>query len=99
MIRGTTPTNVFTTDLDLTDADVVYITYKQGGETAIEKTKSDMTIEAEQITVELTQEDTLRLRSPATVQIQIRARFADGTAVASNVMTASVEQILKDGVI
>lgn len=99
MIRGTTPTNVFAIDLDLTDADVVYITYKQGGETVIEKTKSNMTIDAEQITVELTQEETLRLRSPETVQIQIRARFSDGAAVASNIMTATVEQILKNGVI
>lgn len=99
MYRGTTPTNVFTTDLDLTEADVVYITYKQGEKTVIEKTKDEITVEAEQITVELTQEDTLMLKSPSPVGIQIRARFADGTAVASNVMTASVEQILKDGVI
>ena len=38
MIRGTTPTHVFTTDVDLSDATVVYVTYAQGSK-KLEKQK------------------------------------------------------------
>lgn len=98
MYRGTTPTNVFTSDLDLTEAEVIYITYKQGGETKIEKTADDITVTSEELRVTLTQDETLSLKEGA-VDIQIRARFSDGTAVASNTVKTTAERILKDGVI
>lgn len=98
MRRGTTPTNTFTVDLDLTLAQVLYITYKQGGRTVIEKKLEDVTITAETLTVTLTQADTLKLRD-GSVDIQIRARLIDGSAPASQIMTVPVEAILKEGVI
>lgn len=102
MYRGTTPTHIFTTDIDLSDADVVYITYKQNGQNVIEKAKADITFAAEgqtyTMSVGLTQDETLALDDTA-VAVQIRARFGDGRAVASNVNTVPVRQILKDGVI
>lgn len=103
MYRGTTPTNAFTTALDLSDADVIYITYKQDGAVVIEKTKDDITFgttddDRYTLTIGLTQEETLAF-STSTVYIQIRARFSDGRVVASNVVPATVQQILKEGVI
>lgn len=95
--RGTTPIHVFTTDTDLSEAEVIYITYKQQGNVVLEKTKGDLTFDEEEISLSLTQEESLRFSSPGTVKIQIRARFADGTAIASNIVTTSVENILKDG--
>lgn len=101
MRRGTTPINTFTLDLDLSEA-TVFITYAQRGRVAIEKTGSDLTFdgsgEAYTITVTLTQEDTLAL-APEKVNIQIRAVYADGSAIASNIVTTTAEAILKDGVI
>jgi hypothetical protein len=104
MYRGTTPTNVFKTSQDLSDADVVFITYKQRNTTVIEKKKEDITFGTEDdlltLTVKLTQAETLALDQDArAVSIQIRARYPDGTAIASEVISTSVEEVLKDGII
>ena len=98
MIRGTTPINHFNVDLDLTEADVIYITYKQNGKVAFEKEKSDIAVTAERLSVKLSQADTLKLDARE-VEIQIRARFPDGNAVASNIIKTTASRILKDGVI
>ena len=100
--RGTTPLNTFHTSMDLTAATVLYITYSQMGKTIIEKTLEDVTsITSEKVTVQLTQDDTLELDSALNVDIQIRAGFGGegGNRVRSNIVTASVEKILKDGAI
>lgn len=99
MRRGTTPTHEFKTDTDLTNAEVLYITYKQGEKKIIEKDIDSVSVETDKVTTSLTQEETLSVAPYGTVKIQIRARLADGTAVASNIMSASPEDILKDGVI
>lgn len=98
MYRGTTPTNVFTVDVDLTDAEVLYVTYKQGSRVAFEKSKSGVIVEADRLTVTLSQIETLSL-SPGDVDIQIRARFGNGSAIASNVIHTTANAVLKDGVI
>lgn len=101
MRRGTTPTNTFTLDLDLSSA-TVFITYGQGGKPIVEKTGQDLTFgtqeQAYTITVELTQEDTLKFR-PGEVMIQIRYVMPDGTADASNIIKTTLLEIIKDGVI
>lgn len=98
MIRGTTPTHIFNVNVDLTDADVIYITYKQSDSIVVEKEKSDCTITADSVSVTLSQEDTLKFNTAA-VEIQIRARFPDGSAIASNIMQTTATRILKGGVI
>ena len=100
MRRGTTPTHTFTVDLDLTTAQEIYLTYEQeqGLEVyEIEKTKADMEITADTIQVKLTQAETLKFNTTTKVKIQFRAIFEDGNAVASNIMTASADEILKEG--
>lgn len=98
MIRGTTPTNVYNVDADLTSASAIYITYQQGGKTIFEKELSDITVEETKLTVSLTQEDTLALKE-GEVRIQIRAKFPDGQVVASYIITTHSTAVLKDGVI
>lgn len=97
-MRGTTPLNTFNVPIDLRDAEVIYITYKQEDTVVFEKVKDDLTITETSLSVRLTQEETIALKERP-VKIQIRARFADGTAVKSVVMTASVDELLKEGVI
>lgn len=99
MRRGTTPTHTFSTDVDLTGASVIWLTYKQGGKVLLTKEKDDMTVTAESIEVTLTQNETLTFSDNKGVEMQIRAKFPNGSAIASNVMHASVDKILKDGVI
>lgn len=97
--RGTTPINYFDVPVDLTGAAVIYLTYAQGGRTIIEKTIDDLTVTDDEISVQLTQEDTLAFNDRQSVDIQIRARFPDGNAVESDIMRSTVDKILKEGVI
>lgn len=110
MIRGTTPTNTFTSTVDLSDAEVVYITYDQRGETVVEKTKEDITFYTPEQTqentpttyafsVQLTQEETLRFTAKHSVEIQVRARFSNGSAPASKIISTTADRVLKEGVI
>ena len=104
MRRGTTVTNTFGVDVDLTDAAAIYITYKQAGYTIIEKTIDDITITEDAqgrqtLSVDLSQVDTLAFAAAIPVQIQIRARLIDNSALASNIINTNVGEILKDGVI
>lgn len=108
--RGTTPVQPFTTSIDLTTAVVLYITYKQAGKIRIEKTLEDCTITPTSVTTKLTQEETLQLIQDESVllngktetpdvEIQIRARLANGEVVRSNIMVSDVGRILKGGAI
>lgn len=99
MRRGTTPTHRFATNVSLVDAEEIYVTYKQGS-IILTKTKDDCVVTPDALMLKLTQEDTLMFKTEGCkLKIQIRAKFLDGTAIASNVIEASVERILKNGVI
>lgn len=99
MIRGTTPTHVFKTSIDLTTAVEIFITYKQMGAPDLEKSIDDITVTEKEIKVRLTQEDTLAFKSVGKVKMQVRAKFPDGTAVACKVIERPVGEILKEGII
>ena len=99
IIRGTTPTHVFNTDVDLSDCEEIYVTYAQKGTVIINKYIDDLELTSETVAVTLTQTDTLKLDTVYNVEIQIRALFDDGTAIASNIIAVDVKRILKDGVI
>ena len=96
MKRGTTPLNTFKTNIDLTGA-TVFVTYTQRGRIILEKTGADLEISEDAVITRLTQRDTLGFDAIQKVSIQIRYVFPDGTAGASNIMTADVGEILKDG--
>lgn len=97
MRRGTTPTITITTDIDLTQASNLFVAFKQGDRIVCEKTLEDVTITETSVICELDQNDTLALKD-GLVRFQIRATLGD-SKVASNVMTASVDEILKGGAI
>ena len=59
MRRGTTPTHIFSTDLDLTAAEVIYITYQQECKNLLELTDDRITRDIDKVTVTLTQAETL----------------------------------------
>lgn len=100
MRRGTTTTHVINTGIDLTSARV-FITYVQGATKRLDIDNSDsrVTVSSENITIELTQEDTLAFVAGVPTQVQVRYIFSDGTAGASNPMTFNVDNVLKDGAI
>ena len=97
MRQWTTPINEFDVDIDLTECEVIFLTYQQHGKTVIEKTKEDMTITENTVTVKLTQEETGMLDPNVEVEMQFRVKYADGFAPGSNVMCTDVEKVLKQG--
>ena len=98
MWRGTTPTYTFTLpdDVKLDDFTTVYLTFSQNGHNVLEKTKDELEATEEGFRLLFSQADTLCF-SPGSVKIQLRARMPDGTAVASNVISTTAQEVLKDG--
>lgn len=100
MIRGTTPTLTLTTDVDLSNAEVLYVTFQQCGVDIFEKTKDEVKIDGMTCEITLTQEDTLALSPRYPCYVQIRGRNPDGVAFATYPPEEiDVGEILKDGVI
>lgn len=97
MRRGTTPTNTLLSDVDLTNAVAVYVTYKQDCHIVVERDLSTLDVQEDRINLTLTQKETLAFDDDKMVFIQVRAKFQNGAAIASNVVKTTVGQILKDG--
>lgn len=84
------------TEIDMAEADELYITYQQNGVNLLEKTKEDCSFADHVVYVRLTQAETLAFSPTGVVKVQIRPRFGED-ALASDIMKISVEEILKDG--
>ena len=99
MIRGTTPTHQFVVPFDTSVLSEVLITYAQDNKLVLTKNIKDCTIEQDVISVTLTQEETLRFDSDHHVKIQLRALTTGGDALASQIITRSVGDVLNDEVL
>lgn len=100
MVRGTTPTLIFTLPFPVSTLSALYITISQHFENIrIEKSLEDCTVSGNDVSVVLSQEDTLKLVDDRQAFIQVRVRTRDGTALASEMIPCAVEDVLKDGVI
>lgn len=97
MIRGTTPSLTFTLPFDTTNIEVLWVTFSQDNNEVFTLLKSDCVLDGNTITVNLTQSQTLSLLGNQMVHIQVRIKTSDGKALASNILTTSVQRILKDG--
>lgn len=101
MRRGTTPYIEIKTKEDISGYDTIVFTIEDrfGTEVNVDNSSGNMTVTATSVTVKLTQEQTLSL-SKGGVKMQIRAADETGeNAVASNIMQANLEDVLKEGVI
>lgn len=101
MIRGTTPDIVLTINgYNLTDK-TVYVTISKSGR-KLTKTNEDLMITytggTSSIAFRLTQEETLAMRI-GTASVQVRFISADGTALATDIKTLSIEPVLLEEVI
>lgn len=98
--RATTPTFRHTfkeQDLDLTEANNVYVTYRQGSK-ALTKTGEDIEVEPKQVTVYLSQKETLMFKA-GTVQAQVNWTGAGGKRAASKIKGIELEDNLLDKVV
>ena len=100
MIRGTTPTHIFTIPFDAELVKAGKIIYAQDGENIIEKTLAECSFEGNTIKVRLTQEESFRFDChKGYVYIQIRLLTVAGDVIASELMRVSVERCLDSEVL
>ena len=102
MIKGTTPTLQFNLPIDTSTikaAEVMVRYVDNNKEVTIVKTLTDCVATGNTITTMLTQEETLQLPAPSSVEIQLRVLTLDDVALASVIFTTTVKRLLKEGVI
>ena len=97
MTRGTTPELTFQLPFDAGVLTKLSIAFEQDGVLVLEKKLEDCTVSGQQVSVRLTEEDTLAFRQNGSVlQIQLRCGIGE-KRLASEVITATVGRILKEG--
>lgn len=101
MYRGTTPQIKLKLDaeVDFSEIKSLWVTFKCMP-TEISKSLEDVILidETNEIRVDLTQEDTLKLKK-GPVHVQVRFKMNDDRAYATSIATISLNDILKEGVI
>lgn len=83
--------------METTNITECWVTLAQNGRVKINHSLSQCTVEGKQIKTTLTQKETLLLSEDELCEIQLRVRFADGSAFPSQIFKEPVERILKDG--
>lgn len=99
MIRGTTPTHIFELPFDTDLIDKVKVVYAQDDRVVFTKEQAECTLEANVVSVKLTQEETLKLDCRKYVQIQLRVLTKEGEALASEIKTVDVKKCLESKVL
>lgn len=97
--RGTTPTLEFVLPFDASQLKEIWVSFKQGSYIVIDKAMNELAVDGKIVTVHLTQHETLVLSQKNTCAIQVRVLTLDDEALASQIITCAVGDILKDGVI
>lgn len=97
MIRGTTPTLIFTLPNNASIYPKVEIYISQNGILRVTKTKNDCTIDGNKIMCMLRQSDTLALTGGKYAEVQIRIITELNEVLASIPQKIKVERLLGDG--
>lgn len=99
MIRGTTPTHVFTLPFNVDLIKEVKIIYSQGGKKVLTKCKADCTLNDNDITLTLTQEETLKFSCLNDVEIQLKILTHADKVIVSQIEAVDVERCLDSEVL
>ena len=104
IIRGTTPYHNFILPILVEDIKAIYVTYLQNNEVILDKQLSEEEKHCSQLTIHLTQEETLRFHFyPAAKKniavIHIRILTVDGEAYASEPVRERIFGTRREGVI
>lgn len=102
--RGTTPNITLNlTGVDLSDASVwpTVIATVENGRSTFDVNRDKLTIAKTDagcsVTFELTQAQTLLMRKLQKTLVQLRAKDKDGHAIATEIASVAVEDVIKDG--
>lgn len=99
MIRGTTPTLEFVIPLDTGQLAEAFVTVSQNDELVFEKPLMQCQCDGNKLSVQLTQEESLKLTSGICVVFALVAKTLNGERVESNKFIERVYETTKDGVI
>lgn len=100
MIRGTTPTHIFTIPFDTALIADLRIIYAQCGNEVLVKTKKDATLDGNTIAVTLSQEETFAFDcGKRVVDIQVRVLTLGGDALSSDIIITPIDRCLNDEVL
>jgi hypothetical protein len=99
VIRGTTPTHTFQIPFNTNLLKEIRISYAQRDAVVVEKTTEDCKLDGMNITVKLTQEETLRFSENVVAALQLRVLLNDGNVLATPVLRLDVGELLQDEVI
>lgn len=96
MIRATTPTHIFTieSNIDLSTAKNIRLTYAQDGFIVLDKNKNDLLINGKTMTYSLSQEDTLLFNINSLVEIQITVNTSEGIVMKSGIISIRADRAL-----
>lgn len=98
MIKGTTPTHIFTLPFDTSIIEAVRILYSQNDKIVLIKESSDCSLENNTIITTLTQENTFAFDHLNPIEIQIRILTKEGRAMASIPKKVGVTKCLENEV-
>lgn len=98
MMRGTTPTHVFTLPFETSLISKFRIIYAQGKKRILVKENEDCTFRGNTVTVRLSQVETFLFDHMKHVEIQLRALTTGGDVLNSKIMMARPDRCLDDEV-
>ena len=101
IFRGTTPKFIFTLPNSITIDDIlnVELVFTQNDEIIIAKKLGDFTTSNNQLTITLTQEDTLKLKGNSPLYYQIKVLLNDKSVITSDIITNMVYNSLSESVL
>lgn len=101
IFRGTTPKFIFTLPNSITIDDIlnVELVFTQNDEIIIAKKLGDFTTSNSQLTITLTQEDTLKLKGNSPLYYQIKVLLNDDSVITSDIITNMVYNSLSESVL
>ena len=99
MIKGTTPTHIFTLPVDAETIKTIRIIYAQGGIERVTKGNEHCSLDGNRVECRLTQEDTFTFQEGECVEVQVRVLLNTGEALASQVMRVHCRECLSDEVL
>lgn len=96
VVRGTTPTFTLTLPFNAEAITILSVAFAQNEKVLINKTLNDVLIAGKQITITLTENETLLFEDKSEIELQLRCGIGD-KRYASCIMHCSVEGILVEG--
>ena len=99
MIRGTTPKHIFKLPISTDQISKLRVVYLQSKTVICEKNEKDCEMSGNEVSLTLTQEETLKFKDWLDAKVQIRVLTVSGESLASEVFVVGVGELLKDEVL